>query len=190
MKKFYNLAAALILVPALAVATADQAAAQRRNTTSHDVKPVNLTVTADNHTAAVSAVDNSGCKCGQDAACMKKCNKMQKSEQFADRHHKRVEKPAGKHHRKMIEEKKYDIEEDYNKALRRIDKSSFNQEQKDLLKKQAQQNRDFALKQVNDRQQLMQQQMQARQNLDMRAMTEHKANRKALKSVSRIGIDD
>ncbi len=186
MKKFYKLAAAVILAPALAIASANQAAAQRRNTTSHDVKPVDLTAVAGETASAPSrTVDNNGCNCGKDSKCMQKCGKMKKG---FDKEGK-DKKAAGKHCAKM-EEKSRDIEEDYNKALRRIDKSSFNQAQKELLKKQAKQNRDLALKQNAELRQLMRQQSQERRDLDMRSMTDHKANRKALKSVSKIGTDD
>ena len=161
MKKFYKLAAAVILAPALAIASANQAAAQRRNTTSHDVKPVDLTAVAGETASAPSrTVDNNGCNCGQDSKCMQKCGKMKKG---FDKEGK-DKKAAGKHCAKM-EEKSRDIEEDYNKAL-------------------------LALKQNAELRQLMRQQSQERRDLDMRSMTDHKANRKALKSISKIGIDD
>ena len=189
MNKFYSLVAAAVLVPALAVATANPAAAQRRNTTSHDVKPVDLTATV-NETApaTVKSVDNNGCNCGKDAKCMKKCGKMMKHDNKMMK--KDGGKNWGKHHDKMMKEQSKEINEDYSKAMRKIDNSGFNAEQKELLKKQAAENRDFSMKQMAERQKMMEKHMQARKAMNMQDMMQDKANRKAVKKVSKIGLDD
>lgn len=183
MNKLSKFLSAAVLVPALTVAIVSTAAAQRKNTTSHDVKSVNIS-----EQAVVPTVDKSGCNCGTDAKCMGKCGKMMNRDNKMMKHD--GNKNWGKHHDKMMREQSKEINEDYSKAMRKIDNSSFNAEQKELLKKQAAENRDFSMKQLAERQKIMAKQMQARQSLGMRDMMQDKANRKAVKKVSKIGLDD
>ncbi len=182
MKKIYTLAASVIMAPALMLAVCNQADAQRKNTTSHDVAPVDFTAANDTSTQNVNQGE---CNCGQDKKCLKECKKMMKKERKDDKKHKEK-----KHHNKMIQEQTEEINESYAKALHKIEKSSFSPEQKELLKKQALQNRDWALQKMNEYQQLMQQQMQARQKLDMQALMKDKDNRKLVKRISEIPFED
>lgn len=182
MKKICTLAASVIMAPALMLAVCNQADAQRKNTTSHDVAPVDFTAVND---TSSQNVNKGECNCGQDKKCLKECKKMMKKEHKDDKKHKEK-----KHHHKMIQEQTEEINESYAKALHKIEKSSFSPEQKELLKKQAQQNRDWALQKMNEYQQLMQQQMQARQKLDMQALMKDKDNRKLVKRISEIPFED
>lgn len=188
MKKIYTLAASVIMAPALMLAVCNQADAQRKNTTSHDVAPVDFTTVSDN---ATQNVNTGECNCGQDKKCLKECKKMMKKDQKKDKKHKdKKEKKDKKSHHKMVQEQTEEINESYAKALHKIEKSSFSPEQKELLKQQAEQNRDWALQKMNEYQQLMQQQMQARQKLDMQALMKDKDNRKLIKRISEIGLED
>ncbi len=185
MKKFYTLAITLAAAPALMLAVCNQANAQRKNTTSHDVAPVDFTAVSD---SASQNVNKNECNCGQDKKCLKKCKKLMKKDQKEDKKHK--DKKDKKSHHKMMREQTEEINESYAKALRKIEKSSFSPEQKELLKQQAEQNRDWALQKMNEYQQLMQQQMQARQKLDMQALMKDKDNRKLVKRISEIPFED
>ena len=191
MKKFCTLAASVIMAPALILAVCNQASAQRKNTTSHDVAPVDLTTVND---TATQNVNTNECNCGQNKKCLKECKKMMKKDQKEDKKHKekkdKKNKKDKKSHHKMMQEQTEEINESYAKALRKIEKSSFSPEQKELLKQQALQNRDWALQKMNEYQQLMQQQMQARQKLDMQALMKDKDNRKLIKKISEIGMED
>ena len=185
MKKIYTVTAVLAMAPALMIAACNQANAQRRNTTSHDVEPVDFTAVSD---ASAQNVNKGECNCGQDKKCLKECKKMMKKDQKM--HHEKKAKKGKKHHDNMMREQAEDINENYTKALHKIEKSSFSPEQKELLKQQAEQNRRWALQKMNEYQQLMQQQMQARQKLDMQALMTDKDNRKIIKRISEIPFED
>lgn len=92
----------------------------------------------------------------------------------------------GKYHNKKTHEDIQDINEDYQKALRKIDKSSFSDEQKSLLKKQAAQSKELALKQLQERSQMAEQHQKAREALNMQDAMHSKANRKAVKKIHDI----
>ncbi len=91
---------------------------------------------------------------------------------------------------KMKEEQK-EIAENYDKAVKKINKSSFNQDQKNMLLKQAAENRDLMTKQLQDRSNLMTKHWDARKNADgfPTAARSEKDNRKAVKAVRKI-LDD
>ena len=73
-----------------------------------------------------------------------------------------------------MSEENNEISEDYNKAIKKIDKSSFSAANKDILKTQAQHNKELMQKQVQERE-------------GMRAeMKQSKENRKAVKEVNDI----
>ena len=55
---------------------------------------------------------------------------------------------AKDHRRDWAEDKLEDINDDYQKAIKKIDKSSFNEEQKKLLTAQAEANRNLATAQI------------------------------------------
>lgn len=85
-----------------------------------------------------------------------------------------------------MNEKTKDINEEYNTAIKKIDKSGFTQEQKELLVKQARENRDLAMEQMKARSDMRQRHMDARMKMNMQEMMGEKANRKAVKAVGKI----
>ena len=139
----------------LAIFNISTAEAQRKNTTSHDVEPVNLT--AEN--------------------VMENIEDSQVTHYRKDKKHHKMGKENNKH---------YKYQDKYEEALKRIDKSSFSPEQKELLIEQARENLMLAEKQMQERKALAQQQMQKRSSLDMKPMLKDKGNRKAVKSVNAI----
>ncbi len=193
--KIQSLLAAVVL-PAVLLLSVSNAQAQRKNTTSHDVQPVMLNQQAEKPVAGPNdnapardqnmqmkkhqnkkmMMDKCACKdckkgndcnCGKDGSCMNA--KMMKKQ-----HHEAKED---------IEE----INEDYMKAIGKIQKSTFNDEQKALLTQQAEHNKDLALKQLQERQALRQKHMKQRMDLGMQEMMkDSKINRKAVKKVDKI----
>lgn len=87
-----------------------------------------------------------------------------------------------------MKKENHDINEDYEKALRKINKSSFSQDQKNMLMKQASENKNLAIKQIKEKSDLMKKHWDARKNSEgfKKAMKEEKANRKAVKEVREI----
>lgn len=84
-----------------------------------------------------------------------------------------------------MSEENNEIVEDYNKAIKKIDKSSFSAANKDILKTQAQHNKELMQKQIQERGDLMMKHWQEREG--MRAeMKQSKENRKAVKEVNDI----
>ena len=81
-----------------------------------------------------------------------------------------------------------EINEDYNKALKKINKSTFNADQKKMLTSQAAENRDLAVKQLKERTDLMKKHRDARMNSDgfKAAVKAEHANKKAVKEVREI----
>lgn len=196
--KIQSLLAAVVL-PAVLLLSVSNAQAQRKNTTSHDVQPVMLNQQAENSVASQNdnapadgknmykkhqkdkkkMMDKCACKdckkgadcnCGKDGGCMN--TKMMKKQ-----HHEAKEDVEG-------------INEDYMKAIKKIQESTFNDEQKVLLTQQAEHNKDLALKQLQERQTLRQKHMQERMNLGMQELMKgNKTNRKAVKKVDKIDWD-
>lgn len=80
----------------------------------------------------------------------------------------------------------HDINEDYDKAVKKINKSNFSEANKNILMSQAQQNRDLMLKQIQERGDLMLQNWQAREAAMGAEMMSHEDNRKAVKEVNEI----
>ena len=99
-------------------------------------------------------------------------------------------KDKKEHHEKMKFNQE-EINKDYEKAVKKIEKSQFSADQKKLLMQQAQENRDLAIKQLNDRAELMKKHRNARMNDEgfFNAMKSDKANKKAVKEVSEL-LDD
>ncbi len=165
MRKINYPFTALLLFCA-AMFTGVSAQAQRRNTTSHDVKVVNM---AEENVSSSKASDS-----------YRKSSKKHK-------HECKDKKDCQKKHKKLIDEQIAEYQEDYQKALNKISKSSFSDKQKAILVKQATENRDLAIKQLNERQELRNRQMQERQEYEIPQMLKDKANRKAVKKVNKIG---
>lgn len=90
---------------------------------------------------------------------------------------------------KWLEKQNQEIDEDYNEAIEKIGKSSFSNDQKDVLANQAKANKELALKQANERKELLMKQMEARKEMKA-TMKAEKANRKAVKEVNKILMDD
>ncbi len=109
-----------------------------------------------------------------------------KVETSADAPMHKMKNDMGKHHQKMFEEENLEINKDYQKSLHKIDKSSFSDEQKTLLKAQAAENKDLALKQSQERAQMAEKHMKARKALNMQDQMHIKANRKAVKEIHEI----
>lgn len=174
-----------VVLPAALLFSMVDATAQRRNTTSHDVKPVQQVeemardvkhksekMEKKHHKDDKKMKD---CKCKKD----KKCDCMKKKD---DKH-------KDKKHQKFSSNE--EITENYNKAVERINKSDFNAKQKAFLLKQAQDSRDFAIQQNEARQKLLQTQMADRQNFGITKdnLKDNKANKKAVKKISKILFD-
>lgn len=81
-----------------------------------------------------------------------------------------------------------EINEDYNDAIKKINKSSFNTDNKNLLLKQATENKDLAMKQIKDRSDMMKKHWEVRKNTKAfkEEMKMEKRNRKAVKEVRKI----
>lgn len=187
MKKFvYSLAA---ILPAIMLISSSDALAQRKNTTEKDVVPA-------------YAAEQDYQYDGSNEPIQKKMHKK-----MHNKHHKKSGKkldcgcdnetkdgckcPKGKKcdsgcMKNRMSEKTKDINEEYNTAIKKIDKSGFTQEQKELLVKQARENRDLAIEQMKARNDMRQRHMDARMKMNMQEMMGEKANRKAVKAVGKI----
>lgn len=89
-----------------------------------------------------------------------------------------------KHHG-WLDEKIEDIREDYDKAIKKIEESSFTEEQKKLLTDQAAANRDLAISQAQAEADQTAKNRAARSGFDS-AVRASKKNRKAVKEVDDI----
>lgn len=89
---------------------------------------------------------------------------------------------------KWLNHQNKEIDEDYSKAVKKINKSTFNQDTKNLLMKQAAENKDLAMKQAKERSDMMKKHWDARKNMDgfKKSMHDEGANRKAVKEVRDI----
>lgn len=92
---------------------------------------------------------------------------------------------------KMDEKLKHqekEINEDYEKAIKKINKSTFNDEQKKMLISQAKENKTLAMKQNKERIEIMKKHWNQRMMDDgfKAAMEAEKANKKAVKEVKEI----
>lgn len=97
-----------------------------------------------------------------------------------DRHDKKMK---NKSHR--LENEKHDIDEDYQEALYKIKKSQLPDNMKELLRTQAEENRNLALEQAKSRDELMKKHKAAREEHRDEFMKD-KSNRKAVKGVMDI----
>ncbi len=187
MKKFvYSLA---VILPAIMLISSSDALAQRKNTTEKDVVPA-------------YAAEQDYQYGGSNEPMQKKMHKK-----MHNKHHKENSKkldcgcdngakdgckcPKGRKcdsgcMKNRMNEKTKDINEEYNTAIKKIDKSGFTQEQKELLVKQARENRDLAMEQMKARSDMRQRHMDARMKMNMQEMMGEKANRKAVKAVGKI----
>lgn len=145
------------------------------------------------NTAAAAAQDvndmakdcvKKNCNC-KDADCkMTSCNCGKKAmKKDMDKHMSKKEMKHGSH---WLEKETKDINEDYDEALYKVEKSQLTPEQKQVLRTQAAQNRDLALKQAQEKADLSMKQKKARDSFKDEIMKD-KANRKAVKAV--MGID-
>jgi len=165
MKK--TLAVLSVVLPAALLFSMVDASAQRRNTTSHDVKPLQQIEEAKKDV-------------------MEKSDKMMKKHHKDHKDHKKFD--DRKHHQSFVNK---EITENYNEAVERINKSSFDAKQKEFLLKQAQDSRDFAIQQSEARQKFIQTQMADRKNFGISkdSLKDNKANRKAVKKINKILFD-
>lgn len=110
---------------------------------------------------------------------------------------KDMKKDMPEHHGKMDKKMKHDeklkhqekeINEDYEKATKKINKSTFNDEQKKMLMNQAKENKNLAMKQNKERMDMMKKHWDQRMNDEgfKAAMKAEKANKKAVKEVKEI----
>ena len=187
--KIQDFLAAAIL-PGILLFNAANAQAQRKNTTSHDVKPVELNATTlmENDAQAPDNIkekkhhknkhkkDKCECK-GENKSTNCDCPKKEKH----DKHKNKMNK-----HHQNIQEESEEINQAYLKAIKKIQKSDFNDEQKVLLTMQAEENKNLALKQLQERGALNKKHMQQRAKADFQPLMKEKANKKAVKKVDDI----
>lgn len=155
----------------LPLAMMNDANAQRANHTKKDVG-----------TRIEETYDNAVKEAKKDTREMK--NKIEK-------HHKKDKHDKKTKDKKGMKPNQEEINKDYEKAIKKIEKSQFNDDQKKLLTQQAMENRDLAVKQLNERAELMKKHRDARMNDKgfLNAAKADKANKKAVKEVSEL-LDD
>lgn len=191
MKKLVYVLSAVL--PAIILFNVNDANAQRRNTTSHDVRRVEIPAYQPESEQA-NIPDMVSDKIDGNHHDLKDSAKkmMKKGEKMMDcgcKDNKDCQK--GCKMNKKLKERSHDIEDTYNDAIEKINKSSFNADQKKLLINQAQENRNFATQQLNDRKDLQKKQMKARMDAGLKnPMQAEKANRKAVKEVNKIIWED
>lgn len=142
MKKF---AALLLLLPTVLMTISGAANAQRKNTTSHDVKP---------KTACV-------CEGQKDCPCMEQMKKDAKKHHKDKKHDedKKHHKDKKNHEKKMsyaddidgwVVEQTDEINEDFRKIMKKINKSELTKENSAKLQKMAEANKTAAQKHLNE----------------------------------------
>ncbi len=157
---------AVVLPAALAFSLVD-AQAQRKNTTSHDVKPAYQAETTDAEKNQILTQNGNG--------------KMKMHKKNGE--HK---KKDGKHHNKHDFSK--EINENYDKAVSAINNSSFTDDQKAILIRQAKENRKFSLAYAEQIDSTIKSQMkeQKKAGIDKENIHKEKANKKAIKKVKKL----
>lgn len=129
MKKYTSL---LLLVPTALMVISGAASAQRKNTTSHDVKPV----------CACTGQENCGCynpnKANMPYQKMNKNDKDYNKDKMS--YDKRVNKWAA--------ERNEEINEKYNEVVKKINKSDLSKDNAHILQQMASENKDFAQRHV------------------------------------------
>lgn len=180
------------VLPAAMLFSVVDASAQRRNTTSHDVKPAaayqadstqpNMPEMMKRHhdkkMMRSGFIGDAGYDCGCNKENCKKNGCKNSKKAMGDC----MKKKCGRWADKQIN----DINEEYAKAMKKIRQSSLNQSQKNLLTSQAQENRELAFKYAKERADLRQKHLQARIDAGFGGMMQEKANRKAVKKVMEI----
>lgn len=95
---------------------------------------------------------------------------------------------ADKHMKKSashLERKMADIEEDYNEALNKLNKSSFDEAQKKMLNDQLQENKEFAIKTAREKNGLTMKHWKLRQSM-RQELKKDKSKRKVIKEIDDI----
>ncbi len=92
---------------------------------------------------------------------------------------------AKSHHRNWAEDKLEDVHEDYEKAIKKIGKSSFSEEQKKILKAQADANRDLVTSQIKALSAQLTKNQKERESFK-EAIKSSRENRKAVREVDDI----
>lgn len=160
MKKSYLI---LGIMPAFVLALGfSNANAQRKNSTTKDI-PVEVVEVMEVSEEIVAMPD---CPCKNDENCNCKNKKMMK-------------------HEKKMKKEMAEIDEHYQKAVKKIDESDFTEAQKELLKSQALENKNLAEKQLKERADIMMQ--HHKDNMDiMKKAHENKKDKKAMKEIKEI----
>lgn len=155
------------IMPVALILSAGDAAAQRKNHTSSDVIP---------------AVD-----AGVDETAVIPQGHMPKDmgKKHMDEHGYKMHKMFKRTPAEWLEKENAEINEDYQKAVAKINKSALPQDYKDLLMKQAMSNKEFAMKQAQAKSEILGQNWKARETFSPDLMKE-KVNRKAVKEVDDI----
>ena len=149
----------------------ENAQAQRKNHTKADVA-----------IAQAQDSDENNCNCmaeDEDCSCQKMLKKKHKKDKDMKKHHK------DKKHHDWLNNEVDDIEKDYDKAIEKIDKSSFSDKNKEILRRQAQDNKDLAIKQANEINELRMKHSEAKKAMADEIAAE-KDNRKAIEKISDI----
>ena len=154
----------------------ENAQAQRKNHTKADVAVAQ---------AQDSATTNCNCMSDDDdCSCQKMLKKKHKKDKKMKKHHKDKKHKDKKHH-DWLKNEVDDIEKDYDKAIEKIEGSSFSDHNKEILRQQAQDNKDLAIKQAKEINELRMQQREARKAM-ADEITAEKDNRKAIEEISDI----
>ncbi len=159
-----------LVMPIALGATINDAAAQRKNHTRSDVVP-----------ASDMAVEETA---AMPQGHMQK-HMDKKMGKHMDEHGYKMHKMFKRTPAEWLEKENAEINEDYQEAVARINKSSLPQDYKDLLMKQAMSNKEFAMKQAQAKSEILGQNWKARETFPQDLMKE-KANRKAVKEVDDI----
>ncbi len=194
MKKFVYLTASALLLPVLLFAT--DVSAQRKNYTSHDVKPLNRPVNdmpggenpiADGMNMKQDAtMPNCPCTKAADETDCPCARKAKKASKHADKNKKHDKQKGLKKHSKL-QEQIDEVNDNYDEAVEKISKSDFNQQQKDLLIRQARENRDFATIKIKTDAHLRYCHKKERKELGIdKKDLDKEVNKKALKAVDKI----
>lgn len=166
MKKSYII---LGIMPTFILAlNISEAHAQRKNSTTKDI-PVEV-VEVMEISEEIVTTPNCPCKNDENCNCMNK--KMQKHDNMMK-------------HEKKMKKKMAEIDEHYNKAIKKIDESDFTDAQKDLLKSQALENKNLAERQLKERTDTIMQHRKSNMEM-MHKAHENKKDKKALKEIKEI----
>lgn len=174
-----------LVLPAALLMSASNASAQRRNHTRADVPVVNQMGAAEDN-APIADYQRKMMRKGN----MPGCNCME-NDQAADCGCKKMADYKDKHDGKMMdkarwyEKDKADINEDYQEAIEKVNRSTFSDANKKILKQQAAENRDLALKQAKEKNDLRIKHFDGRKGMRDQMMQD-KRNRKAVKEVMDI----